>query len=77
MQHHGGWGWDVLCELLPFSLRQVSVFVPWQSCVFLPKKHRDTGARGRVAAGHLCGIAEAVLEPQLLLRKAGSLPNHL
>lgn len=55
----------------------VLVFVPWQSFVSLPKKRRDTGARGRVATGHLCVIAEAILEPQLLLRKSGSLLNYL
>lgn len=55
------------CKLWPFLLKQVPVFVEWQSCACHPKSTRQ-----RLAAGHLCVIAEAVLEPQLLLRKAES-----
>lgn len=55
------------CKLRPLLLKQVPVFVVWQSCACHPKSTRQ-----RLAAGHLCVIAEAVLEPQLLLRKAES-----
>lgn len=54
-------------QVQPLLLKQVPVFVVWWSCACYPKSTRQ-----RLAAGHLCVIAEAVLEPQLLLRKAES-----
>lgn len=55
------------CKPRPHLLEQVPVFVVWQSCACHPRSTRQ-----RLAAGHLCVSAEAVLEPQLLLRKAES-----
>lgn len=65
-------GWtDPQCSItvaghLPCHFRlSRSLFVVWQSCACHPESTRQ-----RLAAGHLRVIAEAVLEPWLLLRKA-------